>query len=150
MFLTTALACTWLRHNVYMCTAGTAVPTVSTIIIVYSVYRIVANKLGSVVYMQRLRTEMRWKIIYYTVRPRKKQNPETMDSCEQVLGCMTIIIYISWSMMNMLSNDTLLKFLQSCFTEQHCLPNWMSNPFVPRYGRQVKGFNRNPMCPSLG
>ena len=45
--------------------------------------------------MQKLRTKMRGKIVYYTVRPRKKQNPETMESCEQVLGCMTIIIYIS-------------------------------------------------------
>ena len=25
----------------------------------------------------------------------KKQNPETMECCEQVVGCMTIIIYIS-------------------------------------------------------
>ena len=36
----------------------------------------------------------------------KKQNPETMECCEQVVGCMTIIIYISWIMINMLSNDT--------------------------------------------
>ena len=39
---------------------------------------------------------------------------------------MTIIIYISCGMINMLSNDTLLKLLQSCFTEQHCFQNWMS------------------------
>ena len=56
----------------------------------------------------------------------KKQNCETMECCKQVLECMIIIIYISWSMINMLSNDTLLKFLQSCFTEQHCFQNWMS------------------------
>ena len=62
----------------------------------------------------------------YTVRPRKKQNPKTMECCEHVLACMTIIIYISWGMINMLSNDTLFKFLQSCFTEQHCFKNWMS------------------------
>ena len=37
----------------------------------------------------------------------KKQNRETMECCEQVLGCMTIMIYISWNMVNMLSNDTL-------------------------------------------
>ena len=36
----------------------------------------------------------------------KKQNPETMECCEQVVGCMTIIIYISWIIINMLSNDT--------------------------------------------
>ena len=36
----------------------------------------------------------------------KKQNPETMECCEQVVGCMTIIIYISWIMINMLLNDT--------------------------------------------
>ena len=36
----------------------------------------------------------------------KKQNPKTMECCEQVVGCMTIIIYISWIMINMLSNDT--------------------------------------------
>ena len=36
----------------------------------------------------------------------KKQNTETMECCEQVVGCVTIIIYISLSMINMLSNDT--------------------------------------------
>ena len=35
-----------------------------------------------------------------------KQNPETKGCCDQVPGCMTIIIYISWIMINMLSNDT--------------------------------------------
>ena len=38
-----------------------------------------------------------WTQISYTVCPRKQQNPETMECCEQVLGCMTImtiIIYI--------------------------------------------------------
>ena len=42
---------------------------------------------------------------YYSAS-QKKQNPETMECCEQVVGCMTIIIYISWIMINMLSNDT--------------------------------------------
>ena len=46
------------------------------------------------------------KRVTYTVRPRKKQNPETKGCCDQVPGCMTIIIYISWIMFNMLSNDT--------------------------------------------
>ena len=32
----------------------------------------------------------------------KKQNPEIMECCEQVVGYMTIIIYISWIMINML------------------------------------------------
>ena len=35
-----------------------------------------------------------------------KQNPETKGCCDQVPGCMTIIIYISWIMINLLSNDT--------------------------------------------
>ena len=36
----------------------------------------------------------------------KKKNLETMECCEHVVGCMTIIIYISWIMINMLSIDT--------------------------------------------
>ena len=30
------------------------------------------------------------------MRPRKKQNTETMECCKQVVGCVTIIIYISY------------------------------------------------------
>ena len=60
----------------------------------------------------------------FTMCPRKK--PRTLKQWTQVVGCVTIIIFISWSMINMLSNDTYLKFIQSCFTEQHSFQNWMS------------------------
>ena len=36
---------------------------------------------------------------------------------------MTVVILLSSSMIIMFSNDTLLKFLQSCIAEQHCFQN---------------------------
>ena len=54
----------------------------------------------------------------------------TLKQWTKIVGCVTIIIFISWSMINMLSNDT-LKFIQSCFTEQHCFSlNWMSKAIL--------------------
>ena len=59
----------------------------------------------------------RLSLVSYTIVPfhganhsayiasQKKQNPETKGCCDQVPGYMTIVIYISWIMINMLSND---------------------------------------------
>ena len=57
-----------------------------------------------------------------TVRPRKN-NPKTKVCCDEVMGCMTVVVLLSESMIIVLSNDTLLKFFQSCITEQHCFQN---------------------------
>ena len=90
-----------------------------------------------------------WLLIYSASQ--KKQKPETMECCEQIFGCMTIITYIFhevWSI---------------CFRMIHCsnssshaplssivLIIEFQNPFVPLYGRQENGYIRNPMWPSLG
>ena len=43
----------------------------------------------------------------FTMCPRKKKKNRTLKQLwKKFVGCVTIIIYISWSMINMLSNDT--------------------------------------------
>ena len=55
-----------------------------------------------VLYIEMINTKLFWNA--FTMCPRKKQNPETMEKgCGM---CYTIFIFISWSMINMLSNDT--------------------------------------------
>ena len=71
------------------------------------------------------------------MRPRKKQNPETMECCEQVLGCMTIIIYIFHEVLIRCLNSSNHASLSSIVLKIEC-----QNPFVLLYGRQVNGYNR--------
>ena len=82
----------------------------------------------------------------------KKQNPETIEWCDQVVGCVTIIIFIfhevwlicfrmihNWNSSNHAS-------LSSIVFKIEC-----QNPFVPLSGtcRQGNCYNRSPMWPSL-
>ena len=82
----------------------------------------------------------------FTMRPRKEKKNrirKQWNAASKLWG-VWLLSYNIWSMINMLSNDTYLKFLQSCFTEQHYFQNWMSKC------RQGNCYNRSPMWPSLG
>ena len=87
-----------------------------------------------------------------TERPRKN-NPETIQCCEQVVGCMTIII--SWSMINMLSNDTYIVEIPPVMLHLAGLFSKLNVKiylFHFRYnvGRRIGNYNRSPMWLSLG
>ena len=87
-------------------------------------------------------------LIYSGSQKKKNRTLKQWNAGEQVLGCMTIIIFHEvWLLcfrMIHCWNSSGHALLSSIVFNIEC-----QNPFVPLYGRQVNGYYHNPMWPSF-